>query len=339
MNVENHQTNSRPRPQAVPEVVSLSPRRNAKPASDREVRRPAAAMVAASADAVHPARKSAATNPNIIVEVAPQKPPVAASANDKVALSRRAIGGGQVIVEVAPEKPPVIASSNRGKRIIVEMSPDVTPLHPELNARRKAKAGVSASADAVHSARKAAAISNPNIIVEVAPQTSVTVSANQGKRIIVEMSPDVTPLHPELSAGSKVAPKLSAGRRSIGSQVIVEVSPDIRSASASSSRTDRNRVAPTLNAGQRAVSTQVIVEISPDIPPSSIQNAIEPESAREARPNLAASTRQERAFTKKMIQPEISPDVSPAISASSRRGRAVVPEMAPDLKPLISKAN
>jgi len=304
MNVENHQNNSRPRPQAVPEVVSLSSRQNAGLASDSDIRRPIAAHqgVSASADAVHPVRKSAANNPQVIVEVAPQKPPVAASAD-------------------------------RGKRIIVEMSPDVTPLHPKLSARRKS-------------------IGSQTTIVEVSPDLS-TASMNAdrnkvapklsagrrsiGGQVIVEMSPDVTPLHPRLS---KVEPKLSAGRRAIGGQVIVEVAPpDIPSTTASFNQSDRGRVAPKLSAGRRAISGQVIVEVSPDIPSTSVRNVIEPEIAPEVSPRFTGSARKERMFTKKVIHPEVSPDVSPTIAASSRRSRAVVPEMAPDLKPLISKAN
>jgi len=270
MNIDNHQNNSRPRPQAVPEIVSLSSRQIARLASDSDFRGPIASGegVSASADAVHPVGKSAAANPHVIVEVAPQKPAVAASANGKVAASRRSIGGGD--------------------QIIVEMSPDVTPLHPKLSASRRSinggggdqvivevapqKPPVAASATRGKlNPRRNSAIQTT--IVEVSPDLSTAATVlPRGRQIIVEMSPDVKALHPTLNAR----------RGSTGGQTIVEVVPQKPPSSASLNLTQRNT--------RSIIKPTTIVEISPDLPPSSIgaaRNSIEPQIASDLKPLIS----------------------------------------------------
>src|SRR5258708_2389874 len=143
MNFENHQNNSRPRPQAVPEIVSMSPGLNAGSASTPDVLRPIAAeeAVSASADALHPLRKPALAQNFIKPEIAPdleQAISVSSRRSQHVvpeiapdipaanlALSRRR---WNIVAEIAPDIPSATsASSRRSQHIVAEIAPDLRP--------------------------------------------------------------------------------------------------------------------------------------------------------------------------------------------------------------------
>ena len=158
MNTDHQLFKIQQRPQAAPELVSQTGHRSAGQRAGEDRRRPVAASVTASADAVYPVvkRQTDVVNPAQRVSAVPK-----------------------IIVEIVPDIRPTINARNasgaaRGKpaafepKVIVEIAPEISP---SITPRRStaADAGRNKAASAAGKARSRSAATEPKVIVEVSP--------------------------------------------------------------------------------------------------------------------------------------------------------------------------
>ena len=180
MNTDHQLFKIQQRPQAAPELVSQTGHRSAGQRAGEDRRRPVAASVTASADAVYPVvkRQTDVVNPAQRVSAVPK-----------------------IIVEIVPDIRPTISACNasgaaRGKpaafepKVIVEIAPEISP---SITPRR------STAADAGRQ-KAASAAFEPKVIVEISPDIRPSAagkarsrSAATEPKVIVEVSPDITP--------------------------------------------------------------------------------------------------------------------------------------------------